>query len=127
MVARYGMAEVLTWYWEVWNEPDIFYWHGTEKEYNRLYDYAVAGVRASDSGGAGRRPSDHGAFTGEQERDVPRGVSAALRAGSKRSDRKTRFRWTLFRFTPREVHILWTAMCRWGWAASYRMQRLVSK
>jgi xylan 1,4-beta-xylosidase len=46
MVARYGMAEVSTWYWEVWNEPDIFYWHGTEEEYNRLYDFAVAGVKA---------------------------------------------------------------------------------
>jgi xylan 1,4-beta-xylosidase len=45
MVARYGMAEVSTWYWEVWNEPDIFYWHGTQQEYYRLYDYAVAGVR----------------------------------------------------------------------------------
>jgi xylan 1,4-beta-xylosidase len=45
MVARYGMKEVSTWYWEVWNEPDIFYWHGTEQQYFRLYDYAVAGVR----------------------------------------------------------------------------------
>ena len=47
VLARYGNAEVSTWYWEVWNEPDIFYWHGTEDEYNRLYDYAVAGVRAA--------------------------------------------------------------------------------
>jgi xylan 1,4-beta-xylosidase len=42
---RYGMAEVSTWYWEVWNEPDIFYWHGSEEEYFKLYDYAAAGVR----------------------------------------------------------------------------------
>ena len=47
MLARYGKAEVSNWYWEVWNEPDIFYWHGTEEEYNRLYDYAAAGVRAA--------------------------------------------------------------------------------
>lgn len=47
MVTRYGMAEVSNWYWEVWNEPDIFYWHGTAEEYNRLYDYAAAGVRAA--------------------------------------------------------------------------------
>ena len=47
MVARYGKAEVATWYWEVWNEPDIFYWHGTPEEYYRLYDNAVAGVRAA--------------------------------------------------------------------------------
>ncbi|WP_158751262.1 beta-xylosidase [Acidobacterium sp. S8] len=45
MVQRYGKDAVAGWYWEVWNEPDIFYWHGTEDEYNKLYDYAVAGVR----------------------------------------------------------------------------------
>ena len=33
------------WYFEVWNEPDIDYWHGTPEEYWKLYDYAVAGVR----------------------------------------------------------------------------------
>jgi xylan 1,4-beta-xylosidase len=45
MVKRYGREAVAGWYWEVWNEPDIFYWHGTEPEYEKLYDYAVAGVR----------------------------------------------------------------------------------
>lgn len=45
MVQHYGAKTVSTWYWEVWNEPDIFYWHGTEREYERLYDHAVAGVR----------------------------------------------------------------------------------
>jgi len=46
MVRRYGMPVVSTWYWEVWNEPDLaYYWKGTQEEYNKLYDYAVAGVR----------------------------------------------------------------------------------
>jgi xylan 1,4-beta-xylosidase len=45
LASRYGMAQVSTWYWEVWNEPDIGYWHGTEDEYFQLYDYAAAGVR----------------------------------------------------------------------------------
>ncbi len=46
MVQRYGMQMVSTWYWEVWNEPNgKYYWKGTEDEYNKLYDYAVAGVR----------------------------------------------------------------------------------
>ncbi len=45
MAERYGMRTVSTWYWEVWNEPNIGYWHGTEREYERLYDYAAAGVR----------------------------------------------------------------------------------
>ncbi|MFN0123421.1 MAG: GH39 family glycosyl hydrolase, partial [Blastocatellia bacterium] len=28
-VERYGREEVLTWWWELWNEPDIAYWKGT--------------------------------------------------------------------------------------------------
>jgi xylan 1,4-beta-xylosidase len=44
-VERYGKAEVETWYWEVWNEPDIMYWRGTPEEYNELYDFAVDGVK----------------------------------------------------------------------------------
>jgi len=47
LVQRYGRDQVKTWYFEVWNEPDIIYWHGTEAEYLKLYDYAVAGVRAA--------------------------------------------------------------------------------
>jgi xylan 1,4-beta-xylosidase len=47
LVTRYGRANVSTWYFEVWNEPDISYWHGTPEEYFKLYDYAVAGVRAA--------------------------------------------------------------------------------
>jgi xylan 1,4-beta-xylosidase len=31
-VEKYGRAEVESWYWEVWNEPDIPYWHGTPEE-----------------------------------------------------------------------------------------------
>ena len=45
MVERYGKAEVATWNFEVWNEPDIGYWKGTPEEYFKLYDYSVAGVR----------------------------------------------------------------------------------
>lgn len=47
LVQRYGKEEVNKWYFEVWNEPDIGYWHGTPAEYLKLYDYAVAGVRAA--------------------------------------------------------------------------------
>jgi xylan 1,4-beta-xylosidase len=45
LVQRYGAAEVATWYFEVWNEPDISYWHGKPEDYLRLYDYSVANVR----------------------------------------------------------------------------------
>ena len=44
-VERYGAAEVKTWYWGVWNEPNITYWQGTREEYFKLYDYSVEAVR----------------------------------------------------------------------------------
>jgi len=47
LVARYGHDTVAHWNFEVWNEPNIAYWHGTETEYLKLYDYAVAGVRTA--------------------------------------------------------------------------------
>ena len=43
-LARYGLREVSRWIWELWNEPDIFYWRGTPEEYCRLYDFTVAGL-----------------------------------------------------------------------------------
>jgi xylan 1,4-beta-xylosidase len=45
MADRYGAEQVAKWEWEVWNEPDIFYWHGTADDYFRFYDYTVAAVR----------------------------------------------------------------------------------
>jgi xylan 1,4-beta-xylosidase len=41
---RYGSATD-TWLWEVWNEPDIAYWHGTPEEYDHLYDVTTAAIR----------------------------------------------------------------------------------
>ncbi|PYV78624.1 MAG: beta-xylosidase [Acidobacteria bacterium] len=60
---RYGDAEVKTWLWEVWNEPDIEYWKGTAEEYFKLYDHSADAVRRAlpdatiggpDSTGPGR-------------------------------------------------------------------------
>ncbi|MDR0794476.1 MAG: beta-xylosidase, partial [Tannerella sp.] len=44
-IERYGKQEVESWYWEVWNEPDIAYWSGTFEEYCKLYDYAADGLK----------------------------------------------------------------------------------
>jgi xylan 1,4-beta-xylosidase len=41
---RYGDAEVKTWLWEVWNEPDIDYWKGAPQEYFKLYDFTADAV-----------------------------------------------------------------------------------
>lgn len=43
-VERYGASIVRTWYWELWNEPDIAYWQGTVEDYCRFYDVTVAAV-----------------------------------------------------------------------------------
>jgi len=44
-VQRYGRSEVETWYWQVWNEPNIGYWQGTFEEFCRLHDTAIDAVR----------------------------------------------------------------------------------
>ena len=64
LVGKYGRAEVESWWFELWNEPDIGYWSGSvgpgrgredpqaaqkaqtrRDEFNRLYDFTVVGVR----------------------------------------------------------------------------------
>jgi xylan 1,4-beta-xylosidase len=60
LVERYGRNEVLKWNFEVWNEPDIDYWHSTEEDYFKLYDYAVAGVRAALPGASVGGPATTG-------------------------------------------------------------------
>jgi xylan 1,4-beta-xylosidase len=44
-VEKYGRKEVESWWWEVWNEPDIGYWRGTQEEFLKLYDYAADGLK----------------------------------------------------------------------------------
>lgn len=45
LVNKYGIEEVKTWYFELWNEPDLdYYWKGTMDEFCKLYDYTVAGI-----------------------------------------------------------------------------------
>ena len=43
-VERYGRSEVETWWWQTWNEPNIGYWKGTPEEFQKLHDFAMAGV-----------------------------------------------------------------------------------
>lgn len=44
-VERYGRAEVESWWWQLWNEPDIAYWQGTPEELFKLYDYTAHAVK----------------------------------------------------------------------------------
>ncbi len=45
---RYGEDEVKTWYFEVWNEPNLSpgFWTGTQEEYFKLYEYAARAVKS---------------------------------------------------------------------------------
>ncbi|WP_159466888.1 GH39 family glycosyl hydrolase [Dyadobacter sp. 3J3] len=44
-VEKYGKKEVESWYWELWNEPNIGYWKGTTEEYIKMYDYSADAVK----------------------------------------------------------------------------------
>ena len=44
-VKRYGKTEVESWYWEMWNEPNIDYWKGTTDEFIKLYDYTADAIK----------------------------------------------------------------------------------
>jgi len=47
LVTRYGIEEVATWYFEVWNEPNIGFWSGEPKEttYYQLYDESARAIK----------------------------------------------------------------------------------
>lgn len=49
---RYGAREVRTWYFEVWNEPNIDFWDGVPKKetYFALYDVTAKAVKSVDGG-----------------------------------------------------------------------------
>ena len=50
LIRRYGAEEVRTWYFEVWNEPDLpgAFWNGTRDEYFRLYEITAKAIKAVD-------------------------------------------------------------------------------
>ena len=47
LVDRYGINEVASWYFEIWNEPNIDFWDGHPKEetYYELYDHAARAIK----------------------------------------------------------------------------------
>ncbi len=49
LVARYGLDEVRTWHFEVWNEPDIAFFKGTQEQYFDLYRHAADAVKSVDA------------------------------------------------------------------------------
>ena len=74
------------WQWELWNEPDIGYWHGTPADYNKLYDYTESALHAVSPKAPLGGPSV--AAPGS----VPHAVPAALRDRRQRRHRPDRRR-----------------------------------
>jgi xylan 1,4-beta-xylosidase len=50
LVDRYGVEEVATWYFEVWNEPNLDFWAGQPRQstYWELYDHTAFAVKKVD-------------------------------------------------------------------------------
>jgi xylan 1,4-beta-xylosidase len=48
LIARYGIEEVSTWSFEVWNEPNLDFWGGKPKQatYWELYDHTAKALKA---------------------------------------------------------------------------------
>jgi len=47
-VERYGIQEVGSWNFEVWNEPNIMFWSGTQADYFELYRQSVTALKGVD-------------------------------------------------------------------------------
>ena len=50
LLNRYGKEEVESWFFEVWNEPDLKtpFFDGTQEEYFRLYEITVRAIKEVD-------------------------------------------------------------------------------
>jgi xylan 1,4-beta-xylosidase len=51
LVDRYGVDEVATWYFEIWNEPNIDFWGGVprQRSYFELYDHTARALKRVNS------------------------------------------------------------------------------
>ena len=78
---RYGEEEVTTWLWELWNEPDIYYWRGTPEQFNELYSVTARAIRSVLPERQGRRPGGHQRRPGVHARaswTTPRAATSPL-------------------------------------------------
>ena len=50
LVERYGIAELRSWFFEVWNEPNLkFFYEGTQNDYFELYRHTALAIKSVDS------------------------------------------------------------------------------
>ena len=49
LIIRYGINEIRTWYFEVWNEPNLEgFWTGTKQDYFRFYEVCAREIKSAD-------------------------------------------------------------------------------
>jgi len=48
LVQRYGIEEVQSWKFEVWNEPNCDFWTGSQQDYFTLYNWTAHAVKSVD-------------------------------------------------------------------------------
>jgi len=50
LIKRYGKDEVESWYFEVWNEPNLkYFWSSTKEEYFKLYECTSKAIKNINS------------------------------------------------------------------------------
>ncbi|WP_313559250.1 GH39 family glycosyl hydrolase [Ruminiclostridium cellobioparum] len=64
-INRYGKKEVLSWYFEVWNEPNLkLFWSGTQEEYFELYRVTAEAIKQIDTDMKVGGPASSGSVDG---------------------------------------------------------------
>lgn len=48
LISRYGASEVRQWKFEVWNEPNLNFWAGTQAEYFNFYRHTAIALKSAD-------------------------------------------------------------------------------
>jgi len=48
LIDRYGIAEIRTWFFETWNEPNCGFWSGTQAEYFQLLQTTSSAIKDID-------------------------------------------------------------------------------
>ena len=113
-VEKYGADEVNKWYWEVWNEPNIMYWHGTHE------DFSSSTITRLKACAARCRPR----VWADQKRRAARAENfctnfcSTVRTAQIMSPAKSVRRWTSFRSTQKARRCLRTITFAWRCPAS---------
>ena len=111
---KYGQERAESWYWEVWNEPNIFYWQGTQEEYFKLYDYAVVAVKRALPNARVGGPASTGPANEKAAEFLKNFLTHCAGRNKLRNRRHRALRWISSVITPREAHNMVDGHVRMG-------------